>query len=261
MTYQSDEHARAGVSFLFRPGERPDRAALEQALAQCQAVASVTHDDGAGQVEVLASGLAFMCDGLNPASVDSTGPGFVASAVPYGFSGEVNCGGHEAVRLYPGPHLSGGLALTPVVRALLALAAELAVSMPVAALYWQPADTLIEPRYFSRVVLAWLAGGAFPAAGLTAMTRLADGSVVTHGLQHFIGYELTFRASALDGDAVSLSGAAAAVDYLMREGAPKALSELTIDRQRYQAETALHARQVLVWPEAAALTAGTATAF
>ncbi len=261
MTYQSDEHARAGVSFLFRPGERPDRAALEQALAQCQAVASVTHDDGAGQVEVLASGLAFMCDGLNPASVDSTGPGFVASAVPYGFSGEVDCGGHEAVRLYPGPHLSGGLALTPVVRALLALAAELAVSMPVAALYWQPADTLIEPRYFSRVVLAWLAGGAFPAAGLTAMTRLADGSVITRGLQHLIGYELTFRASASDSDAVSLSGAAAAVDHLVREGAPKPLSELTIAGERSQAEPAPHARPVLGWPEAAALTTGTATAF
>ncbi len=113
----------------------------------------------------------------------------------------------------------------------------------------------------NRVIAVSPAAGNAPPASQASTTRLADGSVVTHGLQHLIGYELTFRASALDSDAVSLSGAAAAVDYLMREGAPKALSELTIDRQRYQAETALYARQVLVWPEAAALTAGTAAAF
>jgi hypothetical protein len=195
---------------------------------------------GGGTVELIVGGLMFEVDGLAPGSA-------YAGQVPadiYGFPDVVLVEGQEAVRLLPGHHLAGGLSLAPVIRAMLALAAELAVSFPVTAVLWHPADTAIEPRAFSRLVLAWLAGGAFPAMGLTALTAMADGSVVSRGLAHFVGQEMTLRG---ERNAPDLKLAAQVVDRIVQEGPLHAFTQWRVHDTLVCAEPAREARQILVW--------------
>jgi hypothetical protein len=163
MVSSSAQRVGAGLSLLFAPGERPDVDALRAALEGCQTRAAIVHaDEPCGTADVIISGLVFEVDGLasSPSQVDA----------------------ETAIRIVPGHALSGGVSLAPVTRALLALAAELAVSLPAQVVRWHPAATTIHAQAFSRSVLAWLAGGAFPAPGLVALTRLADGSIVSSGL-------------------------------------------------------------------------------
>lgn len=239
----SEQRAAAGLSLLFRAGQRPDADALEAALATCQASAELTRRDAdAGAVEIVAAGLTFDCDGLAPlAPRRATEPG-----ERYGWGHHPDLGGLEPLRIYPGPHLSGGLALAPVVRALLALAAELAVSLPVEAVMWHPAGTAIEPQRFSHTVLAWLAGGAFPAPGLVALNRLEDGSVISRGLAHLTGQEVAVRAGPQDEQA-AIRRAAQIVSHLVQTGAVNAFTQWTIHGEPLCAEPAHRAGQVLVW--------------
>ncbi|MBB4856955.1 hypothetical protein HNO88_000252 [Novosphingobium chloroacetimidivorans] len=232
------QHAGAGLSFLFEAGQRPDAAVLRSALTSCQAQAQITREEP-GALEIVANGLAFECQGLAPCEANPVG----SPSATYGFSPEPSFDGLEAVQLHPGAHLSGGLTLAPVTRALLALSAELAVALPVRAVVWHPADAAIEPQRFSRSVLAWLAGGAFPALGLTALTQLGEGIVVSRGLRHFAGQEVTVRAGA-----ESLAVAAGAVDRIVRQGAPSSITEWVLDGRPFRAEPSRHAGQILVWP-------------
>ena len=235
------QRVRAGLSLLFASDRRPDLAALRCALHDCQTQATIVHEDAArGFAELSVSGLIFEVDGLSPA---------VANAAPahreiYGFADGLRVEGQAAIRLLPGHHLSGGLSLAPVIRALLALAAELAVSLPVTAVVWHPAETAIEPRAFSRSVLAWLAGGAFPAEGLTALLPLADGSVVTRGLAHFVGQEIMLRGDRVAPD---LRLAAQVVDRVVRDGPLNAFTQWRMNDTLVCAEPAREARQILVW--------------
>lgn len=240
MNESNGKQIAAGLSLLFAPHARPDGAAMRAALERCQAAAQVTHED-AGELEIVASGLSFVCDGLAPAPAIPGG----APASSYHFAAAPDCATLHAVRLYPGAHLSGGLTLEPVTRALLALAAELAAVMPVEAVHWHAADTSIEPAAFSRSVLAWLAGGAFPALGLTALSTLSDGSVVSQGLAHFVGQELSLRAPGREDDAVRL--AAGVIDKLVRSGPLASFTTWTVHGVELCAEPARQARQVLVW--------------
>lgn len=240
MTDSKAQHAGAGLSFLFEPGERPDGGAFRAALRRCQAQAEIAHAD-VGTLEIVANGLTFDCDGLAPVVSSSV----ALPPAAYGFSQEPQCDRLEPVRLYPGAHLSGGLSLAPVTRALLALGAELAVGLPVRAVVWHPAGTAVEPQRFSRSVLAWLAGGAFPALGLTALTRLGDGIVVSRGLSHFAGQEVTVRGGTSSDPVAVASGV---VDRIVRSGVPESLTEWTLEGQTFRAEPARHAGQILVWP-------------
>jgi hypothetical protein len=236
----SAQRIGAGLSLLFAAGERSDGAALARALAQCQAQGEIVQEE-AGSAQIVAGGLTFEVDGLAPAAP-------IGAAVPddrYGFTSEAEFAGLVAVRLFPGAHLSGGVALEPVYRAMLAMGAELAVCLPVGAVHWHPAATVIAPEVFSRRVLAWLAGGTFPAQGLTALTTLSDGSVVSRGLAHFIGQEVTVRAPS-EGDALVLAGQV--VDHLVRSGPLRGFAELTFGGELFCAEAAPQARRVLVWP-------------
>jgi len=242
MNDTSIQRAGAGLSLLFAAGERPDGATLQAAVAACQAQASVTRTEcGQGTAELVASGLMFEVDGLAPAPAQAA----LCTRDSYGFAAPCEFAALEAVRLYPGHHLSGGVMLAPVTRALLALAAELAVSLPVAAVQWHSADTTIEPSRFSRSVLAWLAGGTFPAPGLAALAQLEDGSVVSRGLAHFVGQELTLRGVE---DPARLKVASRVVDHLVRHGPVQAFMQWHLHDLLLCAEPAREARQVLVWP-------------
>lgn len=241
MDDMSTQRVQAGLSLLFAPGQRPDIGALRDALQSCQVKATIAHEDAAsGNAELIISGLMFEVDGMTPGATQIV----QLPADAYGFADAMPVGGQEAVRLLPGHHLSGGLSLVPVIRAMLALAAELAVSLPVTAILWHPAQTAIEPRAFSRSVLTWLAGGAFPAEGLTALSALADGSVVSRGLAHFVGQEMTLRGA---GDKPDLKLAGQVVDRIVQEGPLHALTQWRVQDVLVSAEPARAARQILVW--------------
>lgn len=241
MVSTSAQRVCAGVSLLFAPGERPGLDALRAALDSCQTQAEIIHaDEDRGTADVIVSGLVFEVDGLAPAAVQGADP----TGGDHGFSDSSLSEGQHAVRLFPGHALSGGLSLAAVSRALLALAAELAVSLPVHAVRWHPADTVIDAHAFSRSVLAWLAGGAFPAPGLVALTRLADGSVVSRGLAHFVGQEMTLRG---DTDEHGLKLAARVVDQIVRTGPLLSFTQWRLLDTLVNAEPARQAKQILVW--------------
>jgi hypothetical protein len=156
----------------------------------------------------------------------------------------------EAIRIYPGHHLSGGLSMLPVVRALTALAAEMAVKLPVRAVFWHPAGLLVEPQAFAQSTLAWLGGGGFPAQALTALTMLADGSVASRGFAHFIGQEATLRSRLNETDEQALRLAARVVDYLVQHGPIKEITETTVAGETLCFEPAQRGDQVWIWRKA-----------
>ena len=175
------------LSLVFAPGARPDAAAL-RALGAGQAATgfAVTLEataEGDLWAELLASGLTFDCHGLAP------GPAAQAPAATT-LLGLVAAPVGEAISLQPGPHIASGASLQPVVRVLLALASDLALLPGVQAVCWHPAECWMAPEYFTRIASDWLSGGAFPALGLTALTRDAAGGLASHGLAFFVGQEL-----------------------------------------------------------------------
>ena len=236
----TDEHWKAGLSLLFSPDERPSSAVIEAALATCQTQAQpVREDAGCGILEIVANGLVFELDGLAPAAARcESGPDDAAQL-------------HE-VRFYPGHHLSGGLRLAPVTRTLLALAAELAVKLPVRSVVWHPADIAIDPGAFSRMTLAWLAGGAFPAPGLALLTTLSDASVVSRGLAHFVGQEVAVRGLAGETEQATHQLARRVVDRIVRHGKVDAITQFTIEGETLCAEPVQRGNQVWVWRDGSA---------
>lgn len=241
MEESNAQRVRAGLSLLFAPGERPDVATLRSVIAGCQAQAALTCANVPGDaVELIVSGLAFDVMGLAPVSPRRV----PLPADRYFFDDDGPAGEQEAVTIAPSHHLSGGVSLSPVIRAMLALAAELAVALPATAVLWHPADTAIEPGRFSRSVLAWLAGGAFPAMGLTSLSALADGSVVSRGLKHFVGQELTFRGGTAAPDVLL---ATRIVDRIIQEGPLTAFKQWRIQDVLVSAEPAREAKQILAW--------------
>lgn len=238
------QRADAGLSFLFGAGERPDEPGLRAALGASSADAHVV-GESAGTLELVSRGLTFDVDGLLPQPA-------CAVDVPreaHGFAPQPGLAGLEAVRLYPGHHLSGGLATAPVVHAMLALAAEIATGLPVRAVVWHPAAIAIEPGRFAHGALAWLAGGAFPAASLAALTPLADGSVVSRGLAHFVGQEIAVRGRPGENADQTLRFAASVADHMVRQGRVESLVEHTVDGERLQLEPTARGNQVWVWRE------------
>lgn len=175
--------------------------------------ASVSHcGDGEVWLEILAGGLAFDLRGLAPAE-----PGAGCAACDhYGFADGLPGEPLEAVELVPGPHVAAGGGLLPVVRALAGLTANLALNLPVAAVAWHFAETWLEPRYFSRTVLNWLSGGAFPVPGLVALVPASDGGILSRGLAHFTGQEIQLAAAPGEAQADTMKLAARSVDHLVR---------------------------------------------
>jgi hypothetical protein len=176
------------LSVVFATGFRPDAAALRVAGAAPTASGfAVTLQAKAELIdwaELLASGLTFDCHGIAPGPTAPEPPDGTLlglSAAPAG----------EAITLHPGPHIAGGAALLPVIRMLLALASDLARLPGVQAVCWHPAKTWMAPDYFARIAADWLGGGAFPALGLTALTRDSEGGLSTTGLNFFVEQELT----------------------------------------------------------------------
>jgi hypothetical protein len=218
---------RLGVSLLFPAGARPTVEALVQLLEASEmsgvaAQVSFRPDDGEGWLEILASGLTFDVRGLAPAA-PAAAPEVIDT---YGFSGDEADERFEAIEIVPGGHIAAGGGLAPVVRTLAGLAANLALNLPVAQVAWHSAGTCMEPKFFSRTVLTWLSGGAFPALGLTALFASSDGGVASRGLAALIGQEMQLAGKADEPPAETVKLAIRVVDFLVRKGplaAPEAI--------------------------------------
>lgn len=213
----------AGLCLVFAVGERPAADDIERLLAApadpamqpaIGAQVSLRPADSADWLELLASGLAFDLTGLAPGAADA----LPEAAHLFGITRPRATSPAEAITLAPGPHIAGGSAMIPIVRVMTGLAAALALALPVRAVCWRPAGCWMEPAYFARIVDAWLAGGAFPALGLTGLERAKDGSVTSNGLAFFIGQELRVEARAGESAADTAKLAARVIDELIRHG-------------------------------------------
>lgn len=173
-------------------------------------VSHVASDDG-GWVELLAMGLTFDCRGLSPAMAAASptvGVRLGLSAAPEG----------EAIEIVPGPHLAQGGGLIPIVRMQVALGAALSQLPGAVAVVWQPARCWMDPTYFRKVSADWLAGGAFPALGLTMLESAANGALVSHGLSLFTGQELYFEPNHALSPAATARIATRLIDALVQTG-------------------------------------------
>lgn len=181
------------LSLWFAPDTRP----TADTIADCSARSDQASGQGTGfaishrpvdhpyWLELLAFGLTYDLQGLQP------GIPAVVDAPRHAYGLPLTAlAGLEPVVLRPGPHLAAGGALLPVIRAMLGVGAELAGLPGLAAVGWEPADTVMSPDYFRKTVLAWLDGGAFPGLGLTAIRRRRGGPIESEGLAFFLGYEI-----------------------------------------------------------------------
>lgn len=183
-----------GLALLWRP-VLPDPSAIA-AIGQSEDVFSVTQvEDPAGTIELVHAGLAFDLSGLD----GTLGEVIAAAAFRFGFDEATQAaagGALPTLLLDTGPHLASGRHMLPVVRAQVRVGAVLSKLAGCAALVWRPAGVAMAPDYFRRLVESWLAGGAFPALGLTAVSFTGDGSVQSRGLAFFTGREV--RLAPLD---------------------------------------------------------------
>ena len=224
---------------LFAAGKRPSADNVEQALAlpdasqlssepprqghrgqgghRGQIAARISSQRGRaeGWLEILANGLTFDLDGLEPGPPQATPD----ARHFFGLSRDAGSFEFEAVAMFPGPHLAGAAAMVPVVRTMAAVAGALAVELGALAVCWQPAGSWMDVQYFARVVEGWSTGGAFPALGLTGIERTQDGGVESDGLAFFIGQELRVEARRGEAAADTVKLAARVIDHLVNHGA------------------------------------------
>jgi hypothetical protein len=222
-----EQRISAGISLLFAPGDRPTTEDIErQAAASSRGGPAwrVSHRPGGeeGWLELLAHGLTFDINGLETAQ---------APAPPdaehfFGLDPDIAATPLEAVSLVPGPHVASGGAMAPVVRTMVGLAADLALRLPAKAVCWRPARSWMEPGYFARIVTAWLAGGAFPALGLTAIVRSPAGAAESVGLAFFAGQEVAVEVKPGEPFVETVKLAARMIDHIIRHGAIVSAGEL-----------------------------------
>ena len=186
---------RAGNLLLLFARGRPDVAVMKRVASETEqlSVTSVLESGDANAtcgVELLRDGMTFDLLGALP------GPSFPVPPLVHrlGVPRDLDESSAEALSLHCGPHLDQGAHTVPVIRTMMGVATMLVPHLPgLTALAWGPARTLIGPDFFVSSMSAWLAGGAFPALGLTAFTPEPDGSLVSEGLAFFTGQEVRLR--------------------------------------------------------------------
>ena len=200
---------------LFAKGKRPDRGAIAR-FVEAQLATSLSFDPESGSpkkatgedtdddaappqtdadstawVELLRDGLLFDLEGLSP-SQPLTVP---IAEHRFDFGASKSLIMYDALRLIPGANLGGGEHTMPVMRCLISLARDLAYEFEdIAAFVWPPASSVISREFFESTATAWLAGGAFPALGLTSFEETMDCALQSVGLEYLIGQELRIEA-------------------------------------------------------------------
>lgn len=216
----------SAVSILFAGGRRPDVSAVKE-LVQPDSGFSISHDpqtNGGGYwLELLASGLTFDLTGLAPGQPTDR----PHHAQSFGLPDRFDADAVEAVRLAPGPHLSGAGTMVPVLRRQAWLAAQLLALPGVQAVAWHAAESWCAPDYFRDSVLRWIAGGAFPGLGLTSLVPQPDGSMRSVGLTPFAGQELHLLPGLARDDAERAKIALRLLHWLVESGGFHERSTLT----------------------------------
>lgn len=211
------------LSLVFAAGRRPSADDIA-ALAARERSFSISHRPAgdASWLELLVNGLTFDLAGLAPAGPAQPPP----IAHWYGVA-DRDTGG-EALSLAPGPHLAGGRAMPPVIRAASSLAVILAKLAGVGHVCWHAARNAVGSQPFIRSVSDWLAGGAFPALGLTSIFPAPDRAMRSEGLSLFTGQELRLEPGhgAVADDAKL---AVRLIDRLVAHGRVTAPATWTID--------------------------------
>ncbi|WP_395395065.1 hypothetical protein WBP07_06850 [Novosphingobium sp. BL-8A] len=168
-----------------------------------------------GWLELLASGLTFDMSGLAPgeaASLPFDQPHF------HGFEVVPELELLKGIELVPGGHIAGGGTMPPVLRTLAGLSAALALQLPVSAVAWHSAGTVMAPAYFARMVMNWLSGGVFPALGLAALVQAEDGSIASQGLAAFCGQEFQLEPRRDEHRTDTVKLALRVADHIVRRG-------------------------------------------
>ena len=208
---------QAGLSFLFARGQRPDADAIAALAGNTGGMVSFSISHRPAEhpywLELLALGLTFDVTGLAPGVEAATRPPQHAYALKDAALSEM-----EAVMIRPGPHLSAGSTLVPVIRAMAAVGCELAGLDGVQAVGWAPAGTLMARDYYLRAVGGWLRGGAFPGLGLTALRRGRGGAVRSEGLSFFVGHEITLHSAPSESPAEASKFALRVIHHLVENG-------------------------------------------
>ena len=114
------------LTLLFAPGTRPDAKALlhltEKPVEMTKFAISHYPEVEEGWLELISMGLTFDVSGLMPFEPV---PALMAEHM-FGLENIALQANLEALRIVPGPHLSGGRMLRPIIRVLNGLGAELA---------------------------------------------------------------------------------------------------------------------------------------
>ena len=214
--------AREGaLLLLFQRGQRPDADTLRAAIANAGRL-SVTQELFSGEpgtavndVEVLRDGMTYDVCGLAP------GEPMPLASIAHRFDSDLapDVAALEAVGIHPGPHLEAGARSLPVIRTMMGIVADLAPYLPgLAGIAWPPARTLVGPGLFVSSMSSWLAGGAFPALGLTALSDDPEGGLRTEGLAWFIGQELLIAADIAKDRVAAARLAIRLVNQLVLQG-------------------------------------------
>lgn len=181
---------------LFPRGERPDLAVLSAVvagidrLALTSALGGDAGDRSPRGVELLRDGMTYDLVGAAP------GPSIAVPSLKHrlGMPKEFSEADAEALSLQPGPHLAPGARTMPVVRTMMSVATMIVAHVPgLRAVAWPAGGTLIGLDFFVSSMTAWIAGGAFPALGLTAFAPEPDGGLRSEGLAFFTGQELVLE--------------------------------------------------------------------
>jgi len=247
----------SAVSLLFAAGRRPGAEAIRR-IAEAQAGFSISLDPAShgkgdqavsaepGQVwlELLTNGLTFDLMGLAPGVPAEPSPCIHA----YALAANADAAGLETLTIRPGPHLTGGHGMMPIVRSLAWLAATLSRIAGVEAIAWHPARSWCGPEFFRQGVLTWIEGGVFPGLGLTALAVTPDGGIQSEGLSLFAGQDLRIEPElALDkADAAKIG--LRLIDYMVAAGRIDAPQRIKgHDGRALRLEPSANGRFVRVW--------------
>ena len=183
---------------------------------------SVSSTVGEGGGEHEPAGLELLRDGMTYDLVGAApGAGFTVPSARHrvGVAADLVEQDCEALALQPGPHLASGAHALPVVRTMMGAASMLVPHLVgLRAVAWPAAGTLIGPDFFVSTMTAWIAGGAFPALGLTAFAADPDDGLRSEGLAFFTGQELRLEPGLAEDHAAGVRLGIRLVNHLVGQG-------------------------------------------
>jgi hypothetical protein len=242
-----------GLFLLFHAGNRPDVSALRKAIAGVDGL-SISHDPSSNAdagdeitnwVEVVMDGLSFDITGLAPEKPIAA-PEFTW---PNGAGDLSAISEAHVVIIAPGPHLTGGAYLLPILRGLLSLGARLGERMTGLLAYgWPPSKGLIDPALFNASADGWAKGGPFPASTLIRFKDAVDMGLQSEGLAVFTGQELRLEPDLVEDKNMALRLGMRLVDQLVLRGRIEQVEELTgPDGNKLCLEPSRNGKFVRVW--------------